>query len=69
MNAPITRSAAGGARHAGLTTSCNYCFIRKHEPNNEQVLDAVAVAWEFKLPGPVLIAAGAAAGIIIFALR
>ena len=28
-----------------------------------------AVAWKFKIPEPVLIAAGAATGIIIFALR
>jgi hypothetical protein len=30
---------------------------------------ALAVAWRFKVPEPLLIAAGAAAGFIIFALR
>jgi hypothetical protein len=30
---------------------------------------ALAVAWRFKVPEPLLIAAGAAAGLIIFALR
>ena len=30
---------------------------------------ALAVAWRFKIPEPVLIAAGAIAGLIIFSLR
>ena len=30
---------------------------------------ALAVAWRFKVPEPLLIAAGATAGLIIFALR
>jgi hypothetical protein len=30
---------------------------------------ALLVAWRFKVPEPVLIAAGAAVGLVIFALR
>jgi hypothetical protein len=30
---------------------------------------ALAVAWRFKIPEPVLIAAGAGASLVIFALR
>ena len=30
---------------------------------------ALVVAWRFKIPEPVLIAAGALAGLIIFAVR
>jgi hypothetical protein len=30
---------------------------------------ALVAAWRFKVPEPVLIAAGAAAGFVIFALR
>jgi hypothetical protein len=30
---------------------------------------AVVVAWRFKVPEPVLITAGAAAGLVIFSLR
>ena len=30
---------------------------------------ALVVAWRFKIPEPMLIAAGAAAGLVIFALR
>jgi chromate transporter len=71
---PQMKAFVGGVTAAASGAIAGACFVlaRRAFVDVPTVLIggvALAVAWRFKMPEPVLIAAGAAAGFIIFALR
>lgn len=71
---PQMKAFVGGVTAAASGAIAGACFVlaRRAFVDVPTVLigvTALAVAWRFKVPEPLLIAAGAAAGFIIFALR
>jgi chromate transporter len=71
---PQVKAFVGGVTAAASGAIAGACFVlaRRAFVDAPTVLigvAALAVAWRFKVPEPLLIAAGAAAGFIIFALR
>jgi chromate transporter len=64
----------GGVTAAASGAIAGACFVLARRaivdvPTVLIALVAVGIIWRFKVPEPVLIAAGAAAGLIIFAFR
>jgi chromate transporter len=71
---PQVKAFVGGVTAAASGAIAGACFVlaRRAFIDGPTVLigiTALAVTWRFKIPEPLLIAAGAAAGVIIFALR
>jgi chromate transporter len=68
------KAFVGGVTAAASGAIAGACFVLARRaivdaPTAVIGLAALAVAWRFKVPEPVLIAVGAAAGLVIFALR
>ena len=71
-NIGLMFGAIGGAAASGTIAGACFVLARRALIDVPTVLigvAALAVTWRFKIPEPLLIAAGAAAGLIIFALR
>jgi chromate transporter len=71
---PRVKGFVAGVTAAASGTIAGACFVLARRaivdvPTLVIGATALAVAWRFKIPEPVLIAAGAAAGLVIFALR
>jgi chromate transporter len=71
---PKVKGFVGGVTAAASGTIAGACFVLARRavvdaPTLLIAVGALAIAWRFKLPEPVLIAAGALAGIIIVSLR
>jgi chromate transporter len=71
---PKVKGFVAGVTAAASGTIAGACFVLARRaiydvPTLVIGVTALAVAWRFKIPEPLLIAAGAAAGLIIFALR
>jgi len=71
---PQVKAFVGGVTAAASGAIAGACFVLARRafidvPTVLIGVVALAVAWRFKIPEPLLIAAGAAAGFIIFALR
>ncbi len=71
---PKVKGFVAGVTAAASGTIAGACFVLARRaiydvPTLVIGATALAVAWRFKVPEPLLIAAGAAAGLIIFALR
>jgi chromate transporter len=72
-NRPV-KAFVGGVTAAASGAIAGACFVLARRalidvPTVLIGVAALAVTWRFKIPEPLLIAAGAAAGLIIFALR
>jgi chromate transporter len=68
------RAFVAGVTAAASGTIAGACFVLARRavvdvPTLFIAVTALVVAWRFKIPEPVLIAAGAAAGLVIFSLR
>jgi chromate transporter len=71
---PKVKGFVAGVTAAASGTIAGACFVLARRaiidvPTLAIGAAALVVAWRFKIPEPLLIAAGAAAGLIIFALR
>jgi len=71
---PKVKAFVAGVTAAASGTIAGACFVLARRaiidvPTLLIGVAALGVAWRFKIPEPLLIAAGAAAGIVIFALR
>ena len=71
---PKVKGFVAGVTAAASGTIAGACFVLARRaiydvPTLVIGATALAVAWRFKVPEPLLIAAGATAGLIIFALR
>jgi chromate transporter len=71
---PKVKAFVAGVTAAASGTIAGACFVLARRaiidvPTLLIGVAALGVAWRFKVPEPLLIAAGAAAGLIIFALR
>jgi chromate transporter len=71
---PRVKSFVAGVTAAASGTIAGACFVLARRaivdvPTLVIGAAALAVAWRFKVPEPVLIAAGAVAGLVIFSLR
>ena len=71
---PKVKGFVAGVTAAASGTIAGACFVLARRaiydvPTLVIGVTALAVAWRFKIPEPLLIAAGAAAGLIIFAIR
>jgi len=71
---PKVKAFVAGVTAAASGTIAGACFVLARRaiidvPTLLIGVAALGVAWRFKIPEPLLIAAGAAAGLIIFALR
>jgi chromate transporter len=71
---PKVKGFVAGVTAAASGTIAGACFVLARRavvdvPTLLIAATALLVAWRFKIPEPVLIAAGAAAGILIFSLR
>jgi chromate transporter len=71
---PRVKGFVAGVTAAASGTIAGACFVLARRavmdvPTLVIAATALVVAWRFKIPEPVLIAAGAAAGLVIFSLR
>jgi chromate transporter len=71
---PRVKGFVAGVTAAASGTIAGACFVLARRaifdvPTLVIAATALVVAWRFKIPEPVLIAAGAAAGLVIFAFR
>ncbi len=71
---PKVKAFVAGVTAAASGTIAGACFVLARRaiidvPTLVIGAAALGVAWRFKIPEPLLIAAGAAAGLVIFALR
>jgi chromate transporter len=71
---PKVKAFVGGVTAAASGAIAGACFVLARRaivdiPTLLIAVIALAVVWRFKVPEPILITAGAAAGLIIFSIR
>jgi chromate transporter len=71
---PQVKAFVGGVTAAASGAIAGACFVLARRaifdlPTVLIALVAAGIIWRFKMPEPVLIAAGATAGLIVFAFR